>query len=187
MLLAAVVPNDVDSQTPGVYLFYDNQYTDACQNCPDAPVGTVLDTIYVVLDGFSENLSSLQYSISYPPQITWLSDVQTSGNAVGSSPLGIRHVWSSSLDATGTVLVAQVVIVYMCDNCVDPDATAMTCIDPHPETGLLLAKRSPDGLRIYPRGYGLVLCPSAPCEPISRTSPPSPVEKSTWGRIKSLY
>jgi hypothetical protein len=186
LTLAAFIPKGVESQTPGVYLYFDNQHTVACKNCPIVPIGTLMDTLYVVLDGFNEHLSSLEYSIDYPLQLLWLGDMWTSGSAIGNSPTGILHKWATPLDATGSVLVAKVVTIWFCNDCSGGSSASM-CVEPHPDTGVLAAKQSPDGHKIYPYGHGLVICPSTGCDPAPCTSPPSPVEQSTWGKIKELY
>jgi hypothetical protein len=188
VLLVVLTASVAYPQSPGVYLYFDGQFAESCRLCPVEPLGTVVDTLYVVAKDFGASISSLEFSISYPPQVTWLGESWVSGACIGSTPIGVAHQWASPLNAAADVLIGTIVFVWMCDGCIIQNLNALICVEPHPGAGLLRATRSSDQQTIYPKGYGVVICPMLPeCGPWLCTSGPSPVEETGWGRIKAMF
>ena len=65
MLSAAFAPVCL-AQIPSVALYFDRALTQLHTDCPDAPPGSVLDTLYVAAFGFSTPIEGIEYRILFP-------------------------------------------------------------------------------------------------------------------------
>lgn len=177
----------VTAQTPYLQAYFEPALTTTNGDCPFAPAGTVLDTLYVVAHDFGAQLSSLEFSISFPPQLTWMTDItDPTASVTGQSPLGINISWPTPLDATGPAVVMRVQVVWMCDICLCPGTGGVLCFDVHPGSGFLRASTWPDQNVITGDSGTSIICTMCG-EWRTCATLPSPVERATWGHVKAMY
>ena len=99
-----------------------------------------LNTLYVVAEGFSANLTAIEYKIDFPPGMTWVEDQNVSPLKIGSTIQGITQAWTEPIDANTPVVVARVLVRW------DPDkgSDAEVAVKPHPIFGSIRAAAAPD-------------------------------------------
>ena len=176
-------------QTATIQMFMDAEFSRTATNCPDSPVGTFQNTLYVVVKGFGVTISDLEYSIQYPGIAVWIGDDYVSGTVSGSTADGIRHSWTAPIDASNEFLVATVLVLWLCerDDCWQLLNTPI-CVVPHPESGFIRATSSIDQSDIYAASLGIRICPDLSGDWVWECwIPPVPTQDTSWGRIKSLY
>jgi hypothetical protein len=176
MLISMVALPNANAQTPSLLLYFDAALTENSANCPSAPIGTVTQWVYLVLDGFDTRIKAIEFSIAYPSQITWMFDVDTVGGAliIGDTAHGIAIAWPvpGGLQVMGPTMFMQSQIKWMCAGCTQTNVPIP--ILPAPD-GELRAVQWPDDVIIPVTGVAAAICPAPP------------VEESTWGTIKALY
>ena len=181
------------AQTPRVRVYFDaglQQWTESCQGFG------VMDKLYVVAEHFDTGISQLEYSITYPPAVIWLTDLEQSGTTIGQTPIGITHLWEVPIDASGQFVLTEVLILWNCDQCYGSLAVPL-CVKAHPGTGYLRARDAEQVDWIFAQGLGATLCPTlcsdcpSPCgssEPIvCEPIPTVPIGPTTWGAVKEMY
>ncbi len=141
LLLSAVsVPVDATA-TPILELYFDRALTQQHANCPEAPAGSVLDTLYLVASGFDTPLEGIEYKIEFPPEIIWLGELESNdGLWMGTPDQGRTMAFFTPQDASGRVVIQEFVILWLCEGCATTNITIEFA--PHPMTGSLRAVTS---------------------------------------------
>jgi len=183
--LGAATAN-AQTAVPHVQVYFDEGWSITNpESCPDADLGTVFGTLYVVARNYNMWMQSIEYSIEYPPEILWFGDAidPTTQLKIGASPTtsvagGISVTWQSRGNAFHPMLIQTVSFGWMCRNCVEQNITVRVVKHPATawaETWLVRALRSPDFQQVAGVGMASVVCPTVP------------VEETTWGGIKAQY
>ena len=173
VLMASVVI--VSAQTsPFVAVYFDRTFqTEAQDPCPG--VG-VLDTLYVELVNADVFVTGVEFAVNYPPELTWLADLNTQPVTVGTTPNGFSMGWADPQNGFGIALdVCQVMVIWNCDGCVNTDVPI--AVVPHPTSGTgFVAFTDFPGYNLFPAvGLTSLICATVP------------TQETTWGQIKSLY
>ncbi len=142
-------------------------------DCPDAPPGTIIDSLYIVGRFFSCCPVMVEYKVTYPGALTRLSD-NTGGLDIGDSYAGIITSWPSPLDCLYECVLNKVIFLWMCQGCADTNIPIV--VVPHPLWQCFRYKC------LWPDDY--IHCAIGMTSLICSTLP---IEKTTWGQIKELY
>jgi hypothetical protein len=184
LLFASSYP--AHSDTPYLQIYFDADLTEYYADCPPDPPGTVFDSVYVAAVGFDAFISAIEYRIDYTPHFVWLADV-TTGLNIGQTTTGIATAWPYPQNAYSPLVVAKVMVMWVCQNCTPEFTHVPFCANGHSLTGYIRAVRWPDNQFIYATNKATCLCPTCCGDPCECPSSPIPVEESTWGSIKALY
>jgi hypothetical protein len=160
------------AQIPHVVVFFDEHWTQTTEVCPGAGV---FDTLYVVAINFDMWMSAIEYSIDYPPSVSWFADVPNSPLNIGNTPGGVATTWNLPQNAFAPLGVMNVIVEWNFNDCGPPNAGNYITVKPHPVTTFLRAARWPDNVLFEGIGLASVVCPVVP------------VEEKTWGGVKALY
>ena len=165
----------VSAQTsPFVAVYFDRSFQIEDQNpCPG--IG-VLDTLYVELVNANVFVSGVEFAVNYPPEVAWISDLNTQPATVGQTPIGLSMGWGTPQNGFNIALdVCQVLIMWNCDGCATTDVPIMVL--PHPATGTgFVAFTDFPNYDLFPAvGLTSLICATVPAK------------ETTWGQIKSLY
>jgi hypothetical protein len=159
---------------PNIMVYFDEDMTLGAANCPPGPPGTVIDTLYVVANNFNMWISAAEFMIVYPPQLTVLGDNFDTPLVMGTTSTGVTIGWQSPKNCFGATVLAEVVVQWMCNDCVG-NLDAPIDVVPNPSLGFLRAVQWPDTFTVNAIGMRSLICAT------------TPVEETTWGQIKSLY
>jgi len=162
------------AQTPTVTVYFDSELTQTWTTCPDAPSGTVLDTLYVVATDFNAWMDAIEYRINYPESMQLVADlVDTNALMLGSSAFEIWITFTETpRNAFQPLLLQRAIFFWRCAGCEGNSSTVT--VEPAPRSGLLRAVVKPNQTIIEGIGATSYIC----------SRPPRP---ASWGRIKSLY
>lgn len=180
--LAGVMAGSAIAQVPNVQVYFDPNYTQTQTQCPGTPpfAGPPVD-LYVVMNNWNMNITGVDFSISYPPALVWLTDNlpdPLTSIAVGNSPTGIAIAYANCCAQNGfqPVLVLKPSVLWgACDCNQGPQAVVVGGYAP-------LGKTSPSAVRKEDfaefSGVGMtsLICPGFIA-----------TEQSTWGQVKALY
>jgi hypothetical protein len=157
-------------------VYFDHNHTEPGKNCPTAPAGTVLDSLYVVANNFNMWMNAIEYKIEYPLQMMFLGDMFPSDRlTIGSSQAGVGVSWPLPANAFDALLVQKVRILWLCQGCGPEDYNIPIRVLPYPGQPTVRAVRWPDLVVVPAAGMTSLICPLVP------------VEETTWGDIKSLF
>jgi hypothetical protein len=172
LLVLASVP--LAAQTPTVQVYFDENFSGS-GDCPSAPPGTVLDTLYVYANNFNMFMSSIEFQIDYPAQLSWVADVPSQDAlAIGTTPAGVALAWTIPQNAFEPFQMCQVLVTWQCDACAGLENTPLVVVG-HPFSNQVRAVRWPDNTEIIAVGMTSLICAVVP------------VEETSWGRVKALY
>jgi hypothetical protein len=166
----------------GVYFHHDGYggYSQMAADCPAAPAGTLVDSVYVVAYNFNMWVIGIEYKIEYPTLVSFMADIITPAQLkIGSSAIGIGITWPLPQNGFGALLCQKALFLWMCeaDDCVNVlHHNTPWVVVPHPDSGLLRAVRWPDVGTVAGVGLTSLLCPWT-----------IPTEETTWGGIKAMY
>jgi hypothetical protein len=169
------------AQVPNVQVYFDPAFTETQADCPVGPPGTVVSTLYVVMNNWNMNVTGVDFSISYPASLTWLGDTlpdPLTSLAVGNSPTGVAIAWANccAQDGFQAVLVLKPIVLWgPCDCNQGPQAVVVGGYGPLGKTNPT-AVRKEDFTEHDGVGMTSLICPG-----------PIAVEQSTWGGVKALY
>ena len=168
---------NASAQVPNVSIYFDDTFLETGKNCPVAPIGTMLDSVYVVANNFNMWMNAIEYKIEYPPQVLWLGDYfppdrLTIGNSGTGDGVGVS--WPLPANAFGPLVVQTSRFYWMCDNC-DGIFNTPWIVLPYGTQATVRAVRWPDLLIVPAVGMTALICPTVP------------VEETTWGGIKAMY
>ena len=159
------------AQTPNIQVYFDNVYTQTARDCPGA---AAFDTLYVVGNNFNMWIMAAEFMIDYSPSLVWLGDTPNDTPlALGSSPTGIAITWNLPRNGWGPVLMMQAQVLWQCTDCLVTDIPVSVL--PYPSSGKVRAVRWPDVVAVDAVGMTSLICSTVP------------VERTTWGQIKSLF
>ena len=172
VLVFSVVP-EAAAQTPIVKIYFDAEFNADYAFCPDAPSGTVVDTMYVVALNFDMWINAVEYQILFPPSMMFLADwVDNSALTIASSPAGIWIAWTVPQSAFEPFLLQKVIFIWRCSDCEGINETVSLVEFPY--SGMVRAIRWPDNETVLGVGSTAGICFAPPRE-------------TTWGQIKALY
>jgi hypothetical protein len=180
--LAGLVAGSAIAQVPNVQVYFDPAFTQTQANCPGTPPfsGPPVD-LYVVMNNWNMNITGVDFSISYPPALAWLTDnlpLPDYQVKVGDSPGGIAIAYANccAQDGFQPVLVLVPSVIWgNCDCNQGPQPLVVGGYGP-------LGKTSPSAVRKEDfqefSGVGMtsLICPGFIA-----------TEQSTWGQVKALY
>jgi hypothetical protein len=164
------------AQIPFVQWYFDANMTQTSTDCVDD--GGAFHTGHVVAVNFNIFMSSVEYTISYPPSISWFADVSVNVNQlnIGATPLslgGVASAWTLPLGTFTPTPIMRVLFKWVCpDGCYGIQPIE---IGPHP-TGRLSYVQFGNNVRRDAIGMISLVCPD-----------PIPVEETSWGKVKALY
>jgi hypothetical protein len=179
--LIGVIAGSAMAQVPNVQVYFDGAYTQTQRNCPDYPPFSTPDSLYVVMNNWNMNITGVDFSISYPGALVWLSDnVPDPGVSIliGQSPTGVAVAWANCCAPDGftPVLALKPIVLWgVCDCLQGPQAIVVGGYTP-------LGKTTPTAIRKEDfsehAGVGMtsLICPGFIA-----------VQPSTWGQVKALY
>ena len=140
LLFASLVPLTA-AGTPCVAVYFDRALTRQYADCPIAPPGSVLDTLYVAVFGFSTPVEGIEFSIDFPQEVMYVADLEFSGGLrIGNTVEGVSVALFTPLEASNPVLLYEVLILWMCNGCTSVSFPIVPL--PHPATGHLRAVTS---------------------------------------------
>lgn len=168
LLLSVFFASVGAAQTPCIAVYFDRALTQQVTDCPYAPPGSVLDTLYVAAFGFSTPIEGIEYKIQFPPEIAYVGDVydlySSNGLKIGD-PYGggVSLAFFKPVEALNPVIIQEIVFIWLCQACgtVNVPITPV----PHPATGYLRAVTSD---LVFEDVIGLtsIVCPTcAGCAP----------------------
>ena len=165
-----------NAQHPRVRIYFDEGLNFTTANCPQAPIGTVTQELYVVAENFDIWMNAIEYTISYPPQLIFLGDILEPGDlSIGNSQTGIAIAFPIPRNAFTKMVVQRVFALWMCSGCVHPNWDAPIDVYGYPPRGLIRAVEWPN-LNVHVAwGIESIICWAMP------------VHETTWGGIKALY
>lgn len=161
---------------PNIMVFFDEDLTLGAANCPNAPLGTVPATLYVVANNFDAWITAVEFQIVYPPQLFFVGDQLDTDIVLGNTAAGITIGWSVPKNCYGGTVLAKANVIWFCNDCVG-NQNAPIDVRAHPQQGLQFAQAVlwPDLTKFDIVGMRSLICAT------------TPVEETTWGQIKALY
>jgi hypothetical protein len=160
-----------NAQTPYIAVYFDSGLSDLGMDCP----GFMVDTLYVGGVNFNTMVTGTEFAITYPPAVLWMADLNVPPVTIGQTINGISMGYGVPLNGFSPLELCRVIVFWNCDHCDQPYIENPINVVAHPFTGFLgwtdltFTERPAVGLTSK-------VCPFA-----------SPVEETTWGRVKSLY
>jgi len=174
LILTVVVATSVSAQVPHLAAYFDNAQTQMAKDCPPDPVGTVMDSIFVVAHQVNSWVSAFEFGIAYPASMLWVSDtLGGSPLVIGNTPTGIAITYPLPQNAFSPYQIMKVTFVWMCSSCVGGREDLV--IGAGGLTGQIRAVSWPDNNLIPLTGLTSLVCADVP------------VYETTWGKIKSFY
>ncbi|MHC4060747.1 MAG: hypothetical protein ACYSR6_03925 [Planctomycetota bacterium] len=170
--------------TPSISIYFDADLSTYGDNCPSAPPGTTIDTLYVVADSIGTPIKSIEYRVKLVPSLQYIEDLIPSGSSTGTTVTGITQSWPTPIDASSKFVVAMIIVVWLCDHCHPGNQHQLVCTDTHPATGYLRAMTDGDTW-IYPNSWPGITCPASPIRRCVTSQ--TPVNPASWGEIKAIY
>lgn len=170
VVLAMGVAAPAAAQTPNIGVFFDSGWSRMDWDCPGAGV---MDTVYVVARNFNRFVMAVEYSINYPPAMSWLFDFDVPEVSIGTTPAGITSGFASPQSGYFPLCVAKAVFIWTCNECLINNVPCV--VSAHPGTGFLGGVDFPNYDLVPAVGMTSLVCATVP------------VEETTWGKIKSMY
>lgn len=176
--LAGVLAGSAMAQVPNVQVYFDPALTQTQTNCGQA--GT-LATLYVVMNNWNMNVTGVDFSIAYPPSLTWVGDVlpdPSTQTSIGASPGGIAIAYANCCYLNGflnNVVLLPFVVWGPCNCSQGPEPLVVGGYTPLGKTQPT-AVRKEDFTEHTGLGMTSLICPGAIA-----------VEPTTWGQVKALY
>jgi hypothetical protein len=176
--IMSVVSFNAQAQVPNLAVYFDGTNYITSKNCPNAPVGTVIDKLEIVLNNANAWVSAVEFTLSLPASMLYTGDIHQNGALnLGISPTGVAISWPLPQSAFGALLVMQAQFFWMCDGCSNiAHQNGLVDILAFPSSGQIRAVDWPNGNVITLVGAPALVCPTG-----------VPVQDKTWGAIKSLY
>jgi len=182
--LVGVLAGSAMAQVPNVQVYFDPAFTQTQAQCPGGAPGTVISSLYVVMNNWNMNITGVDFTIIYPPVLTWLADQLPDPStqvSIGTSPAGVAIAYANCCFLNGfapqLVLMPQV-LWGACDCNQGPQSLVVQGY----AWGTPYQKATPTAIRKedfaeFP-GVGLtsLICPGAIA-----------TEATTWGQVKALY
>ncbi|UCG52976.1 MAG: hypothetical protein JSW58_05305 [Candidatus Latescibacterota bacterium] len=167
------------SPHPFYAVYFDDTYqTEAYPVAPDPCPGVlVIDTLYVMLVNANAWVLATEFSVSYPPAISWITDLDKWPTNIGNTPTGLSQGRDTPLNGfAGAVECCKVLVQWMCDAC-----------DPAYINNEIVVDKHPASVRDYPSYVDLFFVEHEAIGLTSLICATIPTEDTTWGRVKALY
>jgi hypothetical protein len=185
--LVGVLAGSAMAQVPNVQIYFDPAFTQTQTICPGGPPGSVVSNLYVVMNNWNMNITGVDFTIQYPPQLIWLADNLPDPStqvSIGNSPTGIAIAYANCcpLDGFQASLVLVPLVTWNCDCGQAPPGGYPVVVrgygygTPSIEKPAPTAIRKEDFAEVTGVGMTSLICPGI-----------IPVEQSTWGQVKALY
>ena len=174
---------NASAQVPFVQVYFDKGASVGAMGCPDNsdPCWTTgcYQMLYVFAVNFNMWMQAIEYQITYPSGLIFLSDQKNAGSLkIGASPSGISFSYPIPGDAYVPFQTQQVFVQWNCSGnprvCPLPDDQII--VGPHPDSGELAALSYPALTKVLGIGMTSTVCPVT----VS-------AKETTWGAVKSLY
>jgi len=158
---------------PEIGVYFDEDLKVQFKECPGN--GT-LDFLYVATSNWDFSLDRLEYTIDYPPSLTFLQDLvaPSVGFALGTSPTGVAIHFSAQFDALRPVLIQRVLVLWNCDNCDEPVSIDVV---PHQLTGSICGHQTSTGRCVIADGRAAQVCYLTPTLDVRPGLCPNPFGK----------
>jgi hypothetical protein len=170
LALTLALPPASHAQTPFIAVYFDPGFSVECKDCP----GQMLDVWYVTGVGFNTMVTGAEFAIQYPPAVAWVGDLNTPPVTIGQTPTGISMGYATPLNGYAPVGLCQVQVFWVCEGCAPPYYWNLVKVVPHPCTGFLGWTDETFRERAAV-GRTSIICGG------------TPVEETTWGRVKVLF
>jgi hypothetical protein len=160
------------AQIPFIQWYFDVNMT---QTSADCVPGLQNQFGHIVAVNFNVFLSSVEYSVVYPPTVGWVADLGVNVNQlnIGSSPTGMSSAWVLPLNTFSPTPILRVLYNWVCpDGCYGIQAIEVT----DSPNGAISYVRFGDNARFTAIGMVSLACPG-----------PIPTEETSWGKVKALY
>ncbi|UCG52600.1 MAG: hypothetical protein JSW58_03355 [Candidatus Latescibacterota bacterium] len=140
----------------------------------------VLDTLYVVLVNANAFVACVEFSISYPPSLTWIADLDLPPIIIppgSGTPTGIGFCWDPPRNGFTPIQILRVVVAWNCDTCEPVFLDGPIVVLPNPLTGGAYPHYTtwPDWIERDAIGMTALTCATVS------------TEETTWGKVKVLY
>jgi hypothetical protein len=184
--LAGVMAGSAIAQVPNVQVYFNPAHTETQASCPGGDPGTVMSTLYVVMNNWNMNITGVDFSIQYPPSLIWLGDslvdpstsvsIGSSPNVLGEGGIAVAYANCCAQDGFLGVEVLRVNVLWgQCDCNQGPQPMVVRGYTPlgkdHPT-----AVRKEDFAEFDGVGMTSLVCPGFVA-----------TESTTWGQVKALY
>jgi hypothetical protein len=172
------IASSASAQTPYFQVYFDQAMQESSADCPAAPLGTVVDTLYVVAHNFNTWVTATDFMVDYGTHLSWLGEFAIGTTLkLGDSPTGVAITWQSRRNGWGPIPMLQVTVLWQCNDCNGISGTPGAEIVVLPNPGKIAPRVVETGTEQFIYGVGMT---SLICALV-------PVEETTWGQIKSLY
>jgi len=169
------IASSASAQTPYFQVYFDSAMQESSADCPAAPPGSVIDTLYVVAHNFNAWVQTTDFMVDYGTHLTWLGEFAIGTPlTIGESPTGVAITWQQRRNGWAPIPMLQVTVQWQCDDCVGKDNSPIIVL---PNPGKIAPRVVEAGTDQVIFGVGMT---SLICALV-------PVEETTWGQIKSLY
>ena len=166
---------------PFVAVYFDPGLSTETSACPNAPTGTVQQTLYVAALNFNKpGIVGVEFMVDYPPELQWMSEIYPTpetSSVTGTTATGLAIEFNPAVDGFSPIVIAEVTALWQCDDCTGHQNTPMKVV-PHPDSGVIRGlgfSVLPAPIEIPAAGLTALICPTIP------------VAETTWGRVKALY
>ena len=157
LLLSASYASICAAQIPCVALYFDRALTQLYGDCPEAPAGTVLDTLYLAAFGFDTPMEGIEYKIEFPPEIAYLGTMENDNCLFIGDPFNGRALaFVTPQDASSPVIIQEFHVLWLCQGCTTVDIPIT--VEAHPLSGSLRVVTS-DLAFVDVVGYTSYVCP----------------------------
>ncbi|HET6347717.1 MAG TPA: hypothetical protein VFH88_01405 [Candidatus Krumholzibacteria bacterium] len=180
LILMGGVIRPAKAQVPYLRIYSSDKYDRSCITCP--PLNTLVH-LYVVLEGWTEPFSAIDFTIDYGEGLYWAWDdlAYPDGTVtIGYSPTGIAIAWGTCClpdPSSGETLVLKPVVLGTpwCVPNTPVKVKGYGYGTPAIEKPYPTVVRYPDLTEVSVYGLDSYICP------------PIAVEPTTWGAVKALY
>lgn len=180
--MVGVLAGSAMAQVPNVQVYFDPAHTQTQTTCPGgAPFAGPPVNLYVVANNWNMNITGIDFSISYPASLVWISDQLPDPDtqvAIGQSPTGVAIAYANCCFLNGfqSVEVLRPLILWgVCDCNQPPQAVVVGGYTPLGKTQPTVVRRE-DFAEFSGVGMTSLICPGAIA-----------TEPTTWGQVKALY
>jgi hypothetical protein len=181
LLIMSIAVGASAQGVPNIQVYFDAAGSAAIHPAPCPGVG-VIDTWHVIANNMNSFFNVVEYSISYPPAVTFLADIpepdplNQPALVVGASgfPGGVALGWAIPMNGFSSIKVSGSLVAWNCSSCLG-FANSPVVVTPG-LNGFVRVVKMPGNVPITVIGMTSILC-----------ADPVPVQETTWGNVKALY
>jgi hypothetical protein len=178
--VTGVMAGSAFAQVPNVQVYFDPAHTQTQSECGQQ--NTPKD-LFVVMNNWNMNITGVDFSISYPPSLVWLTDNLPEPDtmiSIGQSPTGVAIAYANccSQDGFQAVEVLRPLVLWGPCVCNPNDGPQPLVVGGYTPLGKTkpTAVRKEDFQEFEGLGMTSLICPGFIA-----------TEQSTWGQVKALY